>query len=127
MNQTLTRSNRFVLGANLLLALLLVAGYTKLLRDYWAYYHMGTAGGSAMYLGYIVIPFSVLGFVTVAVLAYWLSSRKRFSLVGGIAFGAISLLITFVLLFAIEARRTAGYPTENGKPVSVSAFLRTYF
>lgn len=124
--QTLSR-RRFALFANLAVAVLMVGALVWLLQHYWAYFHMGTAAGTGMYLVYVVIPSSLLLFSGIAVAVTLIAKRKGLRNGAAVALGTGCMAMMLVLLFAIEVWRTSDYPTESGEPVRVSAFLSDLF
>jgi hypothetical protein len=125
-SQATTRCAWVACGALLVLGLALVRLFVRLVASYWAAFAMGTRGGNGMALIYIVAPVGVLITMVVAVWAWRAVSRRRLTAAPAIVVGAGGLVAIFALCFAIEAWRTADYPTESGVPIDAVAFLRGY-
>jgi FtsH-binding integral membrane protein len=126
MNENGHASARRVFLLHVVLAIGLALLLARLLAAYWAYFHMGTAGGSGASLVVIVLPVVTLLFCAIAYAIYLIARRRRWTPVSHGLLGAGCLVVSVVLVFGAEVWRTANYQTETGEPVDVFEFVEEW-
>jgi hypothetical protein len=127
MNENRRFSARRVFGFHIVLAIALALVLARVVAAYWAYFHMGTAGGNGAFLTIVVVPGATALLCGIAYVCYSVARRLRWGPVWQGLVGAGCLVLSVVLLFSAEVWRTADYQTESGEPVDVSEFLAHWF
>lgn len=123
MNENRRFSARRVFGLHIVLAIGLAVLLARLVSAYWAYFHMGTAGGNGAFLTVVVVPGATALLVGVAYICYSVAQRLMWGPAWHALAGAGCLVLLVVLLLVVEVWRTADYQTESGEPVDFSEFL----
>lgn len=112
----MTRNQATVI--TVVIAAVLVAAFLWMVASYWSFNRIGTGAANSFALLVVVLPVALLVSAIVAlslqILVHRRTQKWSVSTVATIA----GLISSFVLLFMLEVRRTAAYPTEQRRTLT---------